>query len=86
MWCWKRKERWTDRVRNEKVLHRVEEDRFSITTIKREEANWIGHAWSRNCLLKHRVEGKREGGREVTGRKGRRRKQLLDGIKERRGC
>jgi hypothetical protein len=31
------------------------------------------------------IEGKIEGGREVTGRQGRRRKQLLDGLKETRG-
>jgi two-component sensor histidine kinase len=36
----------------------------------------------RNCVLKHAAEGKREGRIEVTGRKGRRRKQLMDGLKE----
>jgi hypothetical protein len=45
---------WTDRVRNEKVLHRV-------------------------------IEGKVEGKIEVTGRRGRRRKQLLNELKETRG-
>jgi hypothetical protein len=39
----------------------------------------------RNCLLKHIIEGEVEGGVEVTGRKGRRRKQLLDDLKETRG-
>jgi hypothetical protein len=38
----------------------------------------------RNCLLKHMIEGKLEGRREMTGRRGRRRKQLLDGLKEKR--
>jgi hypothetical protein len=33
-----------------------------------------------NCLLKHVVEGKIEEGIEVTGRQGRRRKQLLDDL------
>jgi hypothetical protein len=33
---------------------------------------------SRNCLLKYVIEGKIEGTIEVTGRRGRRRKQLLD--------
>jgi len=39
----------------------------------------------RNCLLQRVIDGKTEGGIEVTGRRGRRRKKLLDYIKERRG-
>ena len=39
----------------------------------------------RKSLLKHVVEGKVEGALEVTGRRRRRRKQLLYGIKEKRG-
>jgi hypothetical protein len=39
----------------------------------------------RNCLLKHVIQGKIEGRVEVTGRGGRRRKQLLDDLKEKRG-
>jgi hypothetical protein len=35
-----------------------------------------------NCLLKHIIEGKVEGGIEVTGRQGRRSKQLLDDLNE----
>jgi hypothetical protein len=34
-----------------------------------------------SCLLKHIIKGKTQGGIEVTGRQGRRRKQLLEGIK-----
>jgi hypothetical protein len=36
----------------------------------------------RNCLLKQVIEGKIE----VMGRRGRRRKQLLNEVKEKRGC
>jgi hypothetical protein len=36
--------------------------------------------------LKHIIEGKIEGRIEVTGRGERRRKQLLDDLKENRGC
>jgi hypothetical protein len=36
----------------------------------------------RNCLLKWVIEGKIEGGMEVTGRRGRRRRKLLDNLKE----
>jgi hypothetical protein len=38
-----------------------------------------------NYLLKHVIEGKIEERIEVTGRGGRRRKQLLDDLKENRG-
>jgi hypothetical protein len=36
----------------------------------------------RNCLLKHGIEKKIEGRIDVTGRRGRRRKQLSDDLKE----
>jgi hypothetical protein len=52
---------WTDRVRNEAVLHRVKEERNIVHTIKRRKANWICHVLRRNCLLKHVIEGKIEG-------------------------
>jgi hypothetical protein len=75
---------WTDRVRNEEVLHRVKEERYTLHTIKRRKANWIGHILLRNCLLKHVIEGKLEGRTEMTGRRGRRHKQLLGDLKEKR--
>jgi hypothetical protein len=40
---------------------------------------------SRNFLLKHATEGKLKGRIEVTVRRGRRRKQLLDDLKGTRG-
>jgi hypothetical protein len=49
--------------------------------MKRMMAYWIGHILSRNCLLKHVIEVKIERRIEVTGRRGRRRKQLLDNPK-----
>jgi len=36
----------------------------------------------RNCLLKHVIEGEIKGRIEVTGRRGRKSKQLLDGLME----
>jgi hypothetical protein len=72
---------WTDRIRNEEVLHRVKEERNILQTVKRRKANWISHILRRNCLLKLVIEGKLEGRIEVTGRRGRRRKQLLDDLK-----
>ena len=52
---------------------------------KRRKANFIGHIWRMNCLLKHVVEGKIKVRIEVTGRRGRRCTQLLDDLKETRG-
>jgi hypothetical protein len=61
---------WTNHVRNWEVLHGVKEERNILHTIKRRKTNWIGNILRRNCHLKHVIEGKIEGGIEVTGRKG----------------
>ena len=53
--------------------------------IRKRKANWIGHILHRNCLLQRVTEGKIQGGIEVTGRQGRRRRKLLDYLKKRRG-
>ena len=36
MWCWRRMEKfsWTDRVRNEEILHRVKEKRKIVRTTR----------------------------------------------------
>ena len=73
---------WTDPVRKE-ALRRDKEERNILHTIKRRKANWIGRMLRRNCLLKHVIEGKIR--RNVTGRRGRRCKQLLDDLEEWRG-
>ena len=57
--------------------------------IRKRKANWIGHILRRNCLLQRVIEGNiKWGGRgiEVTRRRGRRRRKLLDDLTERRGC
>jgi hypothetical protein len=86
MWYWSRMDNisWTDHVRNEEDLHRVKEERNILHAIKRRKAKWIGHILRRNCLLKHVIEGTLEGRIEITGIRGRRRKQLLDDLKEKR--
>jgi len=68
----------------EEVLKRVEEDRLTLQ-IKSWKANWIGHILRRNYLLKHVIERNMQGRREVTERRGRRRKQLMDYLKENSG-
>ena len=52
-------------------------------THKKRKTIWIGHILRRNCLLKQISESKIEGRIEVTGKRGRRRKQTLDDLKER---
>jgi hypothetical protein len=63
MWCWRRMEKisWTDRVRNEEVSHRVNEERNNLYKIKI-TTKWIGRILRRYCLLKHVIEGNK--GRE----------------------
>jgi len=87
MWCWRRMEKisWTDHVRNKEVILRVNEQRNILHEIIKRKANWIGHILHRNCLLKQVIEGKIKGQIEVTRRQGRRRKKLLDDLKDRRG-
>jgi hypothetical protein len=87
MWCWRRMEKisWTNHVRNEEELLRVNEQRNILHEIRKWKANWIGHILRRNCLLQRVIEGKIKGEMEVTRRRGRRHKKLLDDLKDRRG-
>jgi hypothetical protein len=72
-------------VSSEEVLLRIKEQRNILHERSKWKANWIGHILRRNCLLQRVIEGKIKGGIEVTGRRGRRRRKLLDDLKERRG-
>jgi len=72
-------------MRNEEVLHRVNEERNVLRRVIRREANWIGHVLRRNCLLNRVIKGKIEEGVKETERRGRGRKQLPDEFKEKRG-
>ena len=66
---------WTDRVRNEEVLQSVKEEMNILHKTQRTKANWIGH-------ILHTLK---TGGTEVTGKRGRRRKQLLNDLMKTRG-
>jgi hypothetical protein len=68
------------------VLQRIQEERNSLRAIKRRKANWMGHILARNCLLKHVIEEKIEGGIYVTRRRERRRMQPLNDQKKTIGC
>ena len=76
---------WTDHVRNEEVLLRVNEQRNILHEIRKRKVNWVGHILRRNCLLKQVIEGKIKGEMEVARRRGRKRRKLLDELKNRRG-
>jgi hypothetical protein len=76
---------WTDHVRNEDVLLRVNEQKNILHEIRTRKANWIGHILRRNCLLKQVIAGKIKGEIEVTRRQGRRHRKLLDELKDRSG-
>ena len=71
--------------RREDVLLSVKKQTNSLHKIRKRKANWIGHILRRNCHLQRVIEGKIKGGIEVRGRRGRRRKKLLNDLKERRG-
>jgi hypothetical protein len=58
---------------------------YILHEIRKRKANWIGHILRRNCFLKQVIEGKIKGRIEVTRRRGRRRKKLLDDLRDRRG-
>ena len=72
-------------MRNEELLLRIKEQRNVLHEISKRKANWIGHILRKNCLLQRVIEGKIKGGIEGTGRRGRRRRKLLDDLKESTG-
>jgi hypothetical protein len=85
-WCDRRTVKiiWTNHVRSEEVLQRVNKDRNILHMIKGMKANWISHFLRTNCLLKQITVRKIGGMIEVMRRQERRHKQLMDGCKEKR--
>jgi ribosomal 50S subunit-associated protein YjgA (DUF615 family) len=76
---------FTDHLRNEVVLLRGKKQKKILHEIRKRKVNWIGHILRRNCLLKRVIEGKIKLEIEVTGKRGRRCRKLLNDLKERRG-
>ena len=60
---------WTDHVRNEEVLLRVNVQRNILHEIRKRKANWIGHILRRNCFIRQVIERKIKGEMEVTKKK-----------------
>lgn len=56
-----------------------------LQKIQRRDVQYTGLVLPRNCVLKQVIEGTIDVSLEVTGRHGRRRNQLLNNRKERRG-
>ena len=67
-----------------KKQYRVKEQRNILQTVKRKKASW-GQILRWKRLLKHVIEEKIKGRIEVTGRRGRTSKQLLNDLKEKGG-
>jgi hypothetical protein len=61
---------------------KFKEGRNVHCAVKRRKIEWIGHTLRRSCFSKQVIKRKIEGRRDVTGRRRRRHKQLLDGLRE----
>jgi len=88
MWCWRRMEKisWADNVKNEEVLPRVKVQRNNLHKIVHGRLTGLVTFWVElPSTTGHWRKEKRGRGVEVTGRWGRRRTKLLDGLKERKG-
>ena len=59
---------WTDHVRNEEVLLRVNEQRNVLHEIRKRKANWIGHILLPS-KTNYRRKGKRRDGSDKKTRK-----------------
>lgn len=75
---------WTDCTKKEEVLNKGQGEGEYSKNSKRGKASLICHILNWNCFLKQLTEGKIERRTEVTRRRGRRDKQILDGLKEKR--
>jgi len=87
MWCWRRMEKSVGLIMWEIKMHYLESRSRGISYMKYVNGRRTGlvtfcdETAFYNGLLKERYKG----GIEVTGRQGRRRRKLLDDLKERRG-
>jgi len=67
------------------MTERYSSAHWFVHEISKRKTNWIGHILRRKCLLKQVIEGQITGDMEVAIRRERRRKKLLDELKDRRG-
>ena len=64
---------WVDKISNEEVLAKVEEDRQIMKIIQQRQDHWIWHILRHESLLLDIIEGRMKGRRT----RGRRRLQML---------
>src|SRR5437867_10164094 len=79
-WLWRGLEKisWRDKVHNDEVFVRVNEERCLIKTIRQRQKNWMGHVLRGDGLLRDLMEG-----RVVERRRaGRPRKGMISDLKE----
>jgi hypothetical protein len=50
--------KWTDKIRNEEVLRRIDEERTLWNTIDERRTRWIGHTLRHNGFVKNIVKRK----------------------------
>jgi len=75
MWIWRRMEKiiWRDKITNDDVLKRVNEERSLLKEIWQRKHRWIGHVLRHDSFLRGIFEGRMLG----KWTRGRRRTQLL---------
>src|SRR6267154_1575626 len=80
MWLWRGLEKisWSDKMKNEDVLKRVEEKSCLIRTISQRKKNWIGHVLRGDGLLRDVMEGRVMGKR----RQGQPRRGMISDLEE----
>ena len=69
---------WRDKISNDEVLRRINEERGLLQSITRRKTTWIDNILRGDGLLKDALEGRMEGKRV----QGRPRKQMLDDVKD----
>jgi len=81
MWCWRSVEKTVGPILWEmEVFQRVRVESNRLQKMKTSNANWICHILRRTCLIKHVIQWKIQETIDVKGRRGIRRKQLLDNL------
>jgi hypothetical protein len=69
--------KWIYHIKNEELLHGINEETNILHAIKRRKTKWIGHILRSNCLPTHCIEERIQGAE----RQRRWHKQLLDNYK-----
>jgi len=70
---------------NDPIGNRTGEESNNLQTIHRRMVDWTSHTLRENCRLPPVIQGRREGKIEVTRRRVKTSKQLLDDLEGKRG-